>query len=111
MIQISLVPVRELTTAICVEATPARPPESLLIISSANWCANLRTCASVGVPRYTLPITACVDGLRTSNSQPEITTSEGASVKFPKAIRLLFSCGVVQSEFRNSPGTLGTCVG
>src|SRR5713226_6857024 len=47
--QISFVPVRELTNAICVEAMP--PPERRLMISSANWCANLRTCASVGVPR------------------------------------------------------------
>src|ERR1700674_4109515 len=36
IIQISLVPLRALTKAICVEATPGRPPESLPMISSAN---------------------------------------------------------------------------
>src|SRR3981081_1847782 len=45
--QSSFVPVRELTKAICVEAMPGRPPERRLMISSANWWANLRTCASV----------------------------------------------------------------
>jgi len=36
MIQISFVPVRELTNAICVEAMPGSPPERRLMISSAN---------------------------------------------------------------------------
>src|SRR5215471_16589559 len=45
MTQTSLVPVRELMKAICVEPTPGKPPESLEMISSANWCANLRSSA------------------------------------------------------------------
>src|SRR6202011_4755166 len=102
MIQISLAPVRELTNAICVEATPGKPPESLLMISSANWCANLRTCASVGAPRYTLPTTACVDGLRTAYIHPEILTSAEDSVRLPKATKLAFSGGSVQVRLRSS---------
>src|ERR1700732_1839659 len=93
MLQISLEPVRELTNAICVEAMLGTPPESLLMISSANWCANLRTCASVGAPRYTLPTTACVEGLRTSYIHPEILTSVEDSVRLPKATKLAFSGG------------------
>src|ERR1700682_2509813 len=97
--------------AICLEAMLGTPPESLLMISSANWCANFRTCASVGAPRYTLPTTAWEDGLRTSYIQPEMLTSAEDSVRLPNATKFAFSGWSVQVRLRSSDGCESVCCG
>src|SRR5215469_18062557 len=111
MTHTSFRPVRELINAICVEPIPGKPPDSLEIISSANWCANLRTCASVGAPRYTLPTTASLEGLRTSYIHAEMATSLADSTRLPNATKLELSGGSVHVCFCNSLGAEGTCAG
>ena len=112
MTQISLVPVRELTKAICVPAMPGRPPVSLADDFVGELVGEFADLGVGGRAAINLADDGWRSGLRTSNSQAWMATSAADSVRLPKATMLALTGGSVQAALLAvRPGTVGTCCG